>query len=269
MTRRTDEIVGFIIVASAMFLAAPTLAQTSGATELKQFLPRNVDLLREFSEKSSATDKSNVSDVQNKRIRWVKNEAIKWILMTINKDFLPPDVNSLNVGMVLTQNAFGPNDVACVQWEKNGYVLQVAQTTTIMLIRMRPISPASQPPTSTETKRSLAANTAARLFNKETRIRDAEGGTGKLTQRTIMPELLKRCFEDANVQQYDNGLHGKCHRDPAKPEFEYWWRWISWWTDGSSIAFYTLKTWGGSWMASFYSGLDATWFEGQPSGGKR
>jgi hypothetical protein len=46
MTRRTNEIVGFIIIASAMFLAARTLAQTSAATELKQFLPRNVDLLR-------------------------------------------------------------------------------------------------------------------------------------------------------------------------------------------------------------------------------
>jgi hypothetical protein len=269
MTRRTDEIVGFIIVASMMFLAAPTLAQTSAAAELKQLLPRNVDLLREFSERSSATDKSNVSDAQSKWIRRAKDGAIGWISKTIDKDFLPTDVNSLNVGMVLTQNAFGPNDVACVQWQKNGYVLQVAQTATIMLIRMRPISPASQSPTSTETKRSLATNTAARLFNKETRIRDAEGGTGKLIEKKIMAELLKRCFEDANVQQYDNGLHGRCHRDPAAYDFNYWWRWINWWTDGSSLAFYTLKTWGGSWTAGFNSGLDARWFEGQPSRGRR
>jgi len=266
MTRRTNKIVGLIIVVSEMFLGASTPAQTSAAPELKDFLPPDVNLLREFSERSSATDKSNVSDVQSKWIRRAKNGAVEWIRKTIDKDFLPTDVNSLNVGMVLTQNAFGPNDVACVQWQKNGYVLQVAQTKTIMLVRMRPISPASQPAASTETKRSLAANTAARLFRKEAKIRDAEGGTGNLIEKQIMPELLKRCFEDASVRQYDNSLHGTCRRSAITDrELDYWWRLIHWRTDGSSVAFYTLKTEGGPWEASFNSGLDATWFEGPPS----
>jgi hypothetical protein len=267
MTRRTNRIVGLIIVASVMFFAAPTPAQTSAATELKHFLPANVNLLREFSERSSATDKSNVSDVESRWIRWAKNGAVGWILKTIDRDFLPADVNSLNVGMVLTQNAFGPNDVACVQWQKNGYVLQVAQTKTIMLVQMRPISPASQPISTVETKRSLAANTAARLFRKEARIKIAEAGVPKVIEKQIMPELLKRCFEDAHVQPYDNGIHGRrrAPADPADLGFEYWWRWVNWWTDGSSVVFYTLKTEGGPWEASFNSGLDAAWFEGPPS----
>jgi hypothetical protein len=271
MTRRTSEIVGLIIVAGQMFLAAPTPAQTSEVTDLKHLLPSDVNLLREFSERSSPTDKSNVSDAQSKWIRRARNGAAEWVLKTIDKDSLPPDVNNLKVGMVLTQNAFGPNDVACVQWQKNGYVLQVAQTATIMLVRMRPISPSSQPATSIETKRSLAANTAERLFRKEARIRDVETGTGKVIEKQIMPELLKRCFEDAHIQAYDNGVHGRrrAPTNPADLTFEYWWRCVNWWTDGNSVAFYTLKTEGGPWEASYNSGLDATWFEGPPPASKR
>ncbi len=270
MTRRTNGVFGLIIVASVMFPAVPTPAQTSAATELKHFLPSDVNLLREFSERSSTTDKSNVSDVQSEWIRRARNGAVDWIQKIIDKNFLPTDVNSLNVGMVLTQNAFGPNDVACVQWQKNGYVLQVAQTKTILLIRMRPISPASQPATSVEIKRSLARNTAERLFRKEAKIRDVEGGTGKVIEKKIIPELLKTCFEDANVRQYDSGLHGTCRcRAIPDRELDYWWRLIHWWVDGSSIAFYTLKTEGGPWGASFNSGLDATWFEGPPPRGRR
>jgi hypothetical protein len=240
----------------------------SRAFQLKDCLPAKVGFLRELVKEAPSAARPRAVDPNNKWARRAKSASFDWIVKTVASDWLPKDPNVLHGQVAMMQNAFGPNDVTYSQWEANDHVVQVAQTATIVLIRVRPLSPDS---TSTGTKEAhiaLARNTVTHLLRSRVDVIETTSTERKKVKKTIMPDVLAASFDHADTQVCTDGVHGKC----APPEllekrmhhYVWWWRCINWWTDGSEVDIYFLKTEGGPWVPSYTGELDATWFEGPP-----
>lgn len=238
--------------------------------DLKDYLPLKVNLLRESLSETFLAGKSNMANADSRYIRRAKEQALEWVLKTVNRDWLPADPNILREDIIMIQNAFGPNDVTYLKWETRSEIVRVAQTKTIILIQVQPKSPEQEPKLTMETRKLLARNVISSLFNKEVDIEVIEPTTSKIVKKTIMPELLVVSFDRANVQVYAGGIHGKCGElvGQNSVDYNFWWRRIEWWTDGQNVWIYTLKTGGGAWEADYDSTLDETWFEGPKLIGK-
>jgi len=231
------------------------------------YLPLKVRLLVPVLTETFQRGKTNVAESGDHYIRRAKEQAVQWILKTIRKHQLPPDPNVLRRNIVLLQNAIGPNDVAVCRWEKDTRVLTVVQTGTVILVEVRPTSEAVGAETTKEDRALLARNTALRVLNGQVEVEERGPTTSKMTKRVITPEMLATSFDHADIQEYQGGIHGRCAGPPNDFDLDYnfWWRRISWWTDGRVVGLYTLKTERGPWVPSYDSALDATWFERPPS----
>jgi hypothetical protein len=234
---------------------------------LDDYLPLTVRLLRGIMAAPLPEGKTHVANSDNRDIRRAKEEAVQWIFKTVRNDRLPADPNSLRRRIVLLQNAVGPNDVAVCQWERDAYLFTVAQTATVIVIQVVPAAEPTKSETARESRALLARSSALRVLNGQVDIEIREPTTSRVVKRTIMPELLGASFDRADIQEYAGGLHGKCAgpRGRRDSDYGFWWRRVGWWTDGTTVGLYTLKTEGGAWRAGYDSALDARWFEGQPS----
>ncbi len=236
-------------------------------SRLQDRLPPKVSLLVPTLNEAFQKGKTNVADSDDRDIRRARELAVRWIFKTIRKDQLPADPNVLRRNMVLLQNAIGPNDVAVCRWEKDARVLTVVQTRTVILIEVRPKSEAVRAETTREARALLARNTTLSVLNGQVDIEERGPTTSKVVKRVITPEMLATSFDHADIQEYQGGVHGRCvgPLDDRDLDYNYWWRRISWWTDGRVVGLYTLKTERGPWVPSYDSALDATWFERPPS----
>jgi hypothetical protein len=238
------------------------------APRLDNYLPHRVGLLRAALADSFQNGKKNVADSDSRDIKRAKKEAIEWIAKTLRKDQLPEDSSFVRRNIVMLQNAIGPNDVAICRWERGGKTLTVVQTCTIIMIQVRPTSRATKPQGTKEAMQLLAKSTALGVFNEEASIEVREPTASRVVKKRIIPELTASSFDQANVQEYAGGIHGRCS-EPAEGDgsnFNFWWRRVSWWTEDEVVVLYTLKTEGGAWRANYGdSALDAAWFEGSPS----
>jgi hypothetical protein len=261
------------IIAIVALLPVSCLSQEGSSKEriepsrLRDHLPPKVSLLVPALTEAFQKGKTNVADSNDHYIRRAKEGAMQWILKIIRKDQLPPDPNVLRRSIVLLQNAIGPNDVAVCRWEKDARVLTVVQTRTVILIEVRPKSDAVRAETTREARALLARNTTLGVLNGQVDIEERGPTTLKVVKRVITPVMLATSFDHADIQEYQGGIHGRCAGPPNDfdLDYNYWWRRISWWTDGRIVGLYTLKVNRGAWVPSYDATLDATWFERPPS----
>ncbi len=242
----------------------PTKAPTPPA-QVKDYLPAKVNFLKELATSAPGPDRARVTDPNSKETRRARGGAIGWIVRIIQRDWLPPDPNILHKQVVMIQNAFGPNDVTYSQWEAHGHILQVAQTATVMLIRVRPSSSDAAPQLTKETRVALARDTVTHLIRSQVDVIETTSRDRRKVEKAIMPDVLAASFEHADIQSCADGVHGK-----GTPQILgvrgllYWWRCINWWTDGNEVGLYFLKAQGPPSVPRYNAGLDATWFEGSP-----
>lgn len=232
--------------------------------KLKEYLPQRVNVLAESLDRVSLAGQKNVADANDRYVRRAKEEALRWVFKTVRKDWLPPDPNVLRSNLVMLKDAVGPNDLAIVRWQKGDNAIAVAQTKTIILIQVRPTSESIRAETAKGARKLLARNTTLSVLNREVDVRVVEPTKSRMEKRIITPDLSEASFEFADVQEYAEGIHGMCAgpRGDRDRDFGYWWRRVSWWTDGRAINIYALKTEGGAWRANYGETiLDAKWFE--------
>jgi hypothetical protein len=237
---------------------------------LRDYLPAKVGFLKRLIQERPGPEKSRLIDPNNRWTKIAKDSAFDWIRKTLQRNWLPPDPNVLRKSLVMIQNAFGPNDVAYVQWQANGHLVQVAQMQTILVVCVRPLSPeGAQKKLTKEAGTELARNTIARLVSKEAEVPIYKTQPVKRVKEAITPDMLAASFEHADIRMCADALHGKCAPpellDEKRHLYQYWWQCINWWTDESEVGLYTLKIRNGPWVPSYNTNFDATWFEGPPS----
>jgi hypothetical protein len=236
--------------------------------QIKDYLPAKVSFLRELSAQAPGPDRARVTDPNGHATRQAKEASFHWTLKAIDKRWLPPDPNVLRERLVMIQDALGPNDVTYSQWQAQHHIVQVAQMRTIVLIRVRPLPPDPTCKLTKEARVALARDVVTHLIRAEIDFVLNEPTGRKRTKKAIMADVVTASFERADIRVCQDGVHAPC----APPQVleagrlfhVWWWRCIDWWTDGSEVGLYFLKTEFGPWVPSYTSGLDATWFEGSP-----
>jgi hypothetical protein len=254
---------GFLF--AGIFCSAVFSNEANNKIAIDKYLPSTVNNLRKaLQDDSYLKGKTNVSDSNNINIKRAKELSFEWILKTIQKDKLPSDPNILRNKIVMLKNAFDQNDLTIFQWEKNDYLIKVAQTSTIILIQIQPTSSGYEPKTTKAARKLLARKTITDFLNSDVDIRIIEPTTSRIEHRTITPDIIDASIDKSDIQDYDDGIHSRCSRSDVRGDryYNFWWRRVNWWTDGKIIDIYTLKVEGGAWAANYHaSSLDSRWFE--------
>jgi hypothetical protein len=266
---RAAVFASLMLLPLAAFCEDRSAGKPPQAAQLRNCLPARVNLLRESLRQMSGMQKSSVTDPNNRWTRQAHEQTFDWVVKVMNRAWLPPDPNVLRERIIMVQNAFGPNDVTYLQWEASDHSIQVAQTKTIMLIRVRPLSADPAPRLTRETRMAMAREIIPHIIRDQVNFTVNESTGRKRTKRTITSQVLSASFDHAGIQDCADGVHAKFAPPQSGEEHAidalWWWRYISWWTDGSEIGIYMFKTEGGPRVPSYTSLGDATWFEGLPS----
>jgi hypothetical protein len=256
-------VTGFLF--AGIFCSAVMSNEANKKNTIEKYIPSTVNLLRKaLQDDTFLKSKTNVSNSTNGNITRAKERSFQWVLKTIRKENLPSDPNILRNNIVMLQNAFDQNDLTIFQWEKNNYLIKVAQTATVILIQFQPTSPGFESKTTKETRKLFARNAITDFLNSEVDIQVVETTGSRIEHRTIMKDLIDTSIDRADIQDYNDGIHGLRRGISDKrsdPDIRFWWRQVNWWTDGKIIDIYTLKTEGGAWAANYEDyQLDSTWF---------
>jgi hypothetical protein len=203
---------------------------------------------------------------------WAKRYSIEWILKIINPRWLPDNPKeTLDDKLVLLEDAYDGLDTSHVEWQKDRYIFRVSQTRTVFYLDVTPTQGSIAEGKSDDIKKAVRELTS--IIIKDNINYKSSSGNDIIAKNTL-PILLNNCFDEARVKQYDDILVGKpkdltavSTRDTnltlnEKLDLkysEYWWRKISWLTNGRTFGLFTLKDEGGAWLPS-YNGPDKDWF---------
>jgi hypothetical protein len=194
-----------------------------------------------------------------------------WIRTIIRQTWLPKKPEDvLGSKLLLVKDAFAGLDASYVEWERNGYRFRVSQTRTVIYIAI------------TAKKGSIAEDNI-RAMRKASRelaadiIKDIPEAMipNGVSDLNVAPQgtkavLLRRCFDDALVEQLKDGIVARparidprIHMDSHRQFF--WWGIMCWWTDGRTLGLFTVKARFSQWAANFKADvLDRHWLSGDP-----
>jgi len=240
----------FVGVAMAVYSHSILFAQLytlpPQAKEVRDAIPPKVENLMSWPRPYKIAEKI-VNPDASKESRLASDRTLSWIQTIISPEWLPENPEKmLRSKLFLLRQAFDGLDASYVEWEKSGYRFRVSQTRTIIYIEVTPTS-GKIAENDMGAMRKASRELAAKLIadKPEVKIRHiaddvnvAVGGTKSI--------LLRSCFDEAVVKQFDDGIVSQ----PAKPNpkiendasrLHFWWGIMGWWTDGRTLGLFTPK----------------------------
>lgn len=185
---------------------------------------------------------------------WPLDNTLEWVNKVIVPDWLPQ--RDLRADVILIRKEYGPLSASHVRWHKNGYEVQVTQTRGIIVIKLTPLTPQVNRQTR-ESMLDYARSVAQQVFP------DAYVVPAWVAQNNQMKDIHKTIldysFTSAWIREVPGGLaaapwhqdtklEGRLTKDPVQPPVRMWYSYIGWYTDGSTVAYWTFKMEGDSWI---------------------
>jgi len=256
------------------------------ANSINEAMPERVANLFKWPDASVLAGPNRVRGDESRHIRYAKRNSLEWIRKVLSRGCLPTE-GYLEGNLIMIHDEFELFDVTRVEWEKNGYRVQVSQTAGVMAIKVTPLEAAKVE--GVEQKKAMAGRLCAQFIsdtgirygkvekNRRTEV-PVEGLTEKILEYSFHPELVRE-FPDGIIGVATTpdreGIPGttaerkaEAERTGKKPEWDnssaswgYWWRHVCWWHDGTSVGFFMLKADGGCWNANYWDTFGTTWFE--------
>ena len=270
---------------------AATAALGRSAETFGEALPRIVVSLSEWPGEEVLFGRKRVAGDENRYAARAKNRSIEWIEKVLSPKWLPADTSVLADQLIMLRDEIGLLDVTRVQWERNGYSIQLSQTLGIIAVELRPLGSANMG-TTTDERRRFAADLCAGVV-RDTGMRygpQDERGRHVIVPVTDLAEKIRGySFRPELMRQFPDGIAGVSPEpfqeglpltrdgrdvdienrvdnpewDKSTSSWGYWWRHVCWWHDGRSVGFYTLKVEAGSWAGDFSEEHGESWFEGE------
>lgn len=178
-----------------------------------------------------------------------------WIQRILDPNWLPP--STVKDEMVFVKQEYGPLSASHVRWEKNGYKIQVTQTRGIIAIKLEPaFSPAV--PTTQKDLEAYARDLCMKLFTDTfmTTFRKRpmddplriEGVRAKIAEYSFECALKRSVGDGLVAAAWNPQLVPPDDKAPSQPASQMWYCYIGWYTNGKTVAFWTFKTAGDSWV---------------------
>lgn len=229
--------------------------------------PNKVDDLFRWPSTKRLSGSNRVHMNTNRRTAKAARSSIAWIKKILSKTWLPADANYLAENLILIRDEHGRVDVVRIGWEVKEQRIEVSQTKTIFAVKVVPLKAPNVGDT-VHARKSLAKVTCTELLNHYAEVEIVEPSTSRVAKVHVMPTVLEASFDRGKIEVFPDGVHGVCAGpEGGEKDFEdynFWWRRISWWTNGESVGMYTLKTEGGAWAADYASEADKAWFDELP-----
>lgn len=270
------------------------------AKSSKEALPSKVaHLLTYWPDKNVLLSDKRMKGDENKYVRSAKNGSILWIGKVLSPEWLPTEKEYLKNNLIMIRNEFGEFDVTRVEWTKKSFQVQVSQMAGIIAVKLTPLDQRNTGET-VEQKIAFAKNLCGQIVNNNGMRRasrhsvDDKGKVVKKNVKVAVHDLSAKIrdysFRTGLVRQFPDGIigiaatkedegirHGPRDSndvdrenrednpkwDKSPSSWGYWWRHVSWWHDGNSIAFFTLQTESGAWAANYWDNMGDSWFEGR------
>lgn len=198
--------------------------------------------------------------------------ARAWIDKVLAPDWLPS-----NIQLIRIRDEFDDRDVVRAQWLKNGYGIQVAQTSSIFTLKLEPAAETVQ--LGTNDLPGKLRDLMREIFASSVERRDSQGAVLEIKELnekiastavsvetiTVLPAdgaiLSDRMPIDDNSFDLSDATNLQAGDWFGSEEARaYWFRRIHWWTDGRTIGFFFLKVEGGAWFPTYIGNIDAGWF---------
>ncbi|MHC4867820.1 MAG: hypothetical protein ACYTEX_27430 [Planctomycetota bacterium] len=254
---------GLLFAAHDEDVGAGTQRRTVGEN-----LPGQVAMLFAWPDLKSIPAEKIVEGTENKAAKRARRSSLKWIKKVIDPNFLPPSDKELDGKLTMVRDEHGPIDASHAEWEKQGYILRVTQSRTVLAISITPAGAGATVTGDTlEAKSVSAAKVCERIVAD---IRMVKATTREKEVINIVPEgtrkvLLAKSFSEATITQYEDGIGAVAaeidfDKDQDRRSHNYWWRRMAWWTNGRSLHLYTFRIEHSAWKPVYGASADNTWF---------
>jgi hypothetical protein len=190
-------------------------------------------------------------------ISWPRTQCSEWVQEVLDASWRPP----AEAEVYFLKGEFPGHDVVRLAWNSHGYRIEVSQTASVFAIKLVPED--HRPLGRAVAERIRAAkDLSVQIFNKTGAYNDSrrQGERGTLTNLTALiqsssfPEDGRVCSSEDGTLYFDPPRSREAEIagsgvlsspwEMTEESYEYWFRYIYWWSSGDQIGFYLPKTKG-------------------------